>query len=568
MAVAGPPAVEGYSDAGALRGKVRALGKSKFVSYTALARTLGGHDVGLLTIGTGKVDEKPAVLIVSGMNSTRPVDTEVTLRVAQRLAKAAESDAEVRGLLDRVTFYCIAQAAPDGSEAFCEAPIRERDVNARPIDDDTDGQTDEDGPDDLNGDGLITVMRVEEAGGKYVVHPADERVMVEADSEKGEHGRYKIYIEGRDNDGDGELNEDPSGGVAFDRNFPFDYPYFKRGAGPHQVSEIETRVVADFAFDHPNIVLVWTLSGRDNLLNTWEPDKSAEENRIKTTLLGADAPYFNKIAETYEEVCGESEPPKASGGEGSFIEWSYFHYGRWSVATRPWWIPAPEDEAEDDGDADGEEEEEDGEDDEDEEDEEKKDESEEDKRGTEDRNALAWFEQQGTDGFVDWQAIEHPDLADKKVEIGGFKPFLRENPPAELLDELADGQYEFLLKLSDMLPRVKIAELKAEALGADVWRVTAAVVNEGVLPTVSEMGRLTRDPQRLQIELALPSGIELVTGHGRRTIRPLAGDGGRTEEKWLVRQLAGGKPTLTVRVWSPMAGSAERQVRLETKTSR
>jgi hypothetical protein len=164
MTLAGPPAIEGYGDAGVLRGKVRALGKSKYVSYKALARTLGGHNVGLLTVGTGKVDEKPAVLIVSGVDPTRPVDTEVTLRVAQRLVKAAESDAEVRGLLDRVTFYCVAQAAPGGADAFCEKPAREREVNARPIDDDTDGQTDEDGPDDLNGDGLITMMRVEDAG--------------------------------------------------------------------------------------------------------------------------------------------------------------------------------------------------------------------------------------------------------------------------------------------------------------------------------------------------------------------------------------------------------------------
>jgi hypothetical protein len=88
------------------------------------------------------------------------------------------------------------------------------------------------------------------------------------------------------------------------------------------------------------------------------------------------------------------------------------------VATRPWSIPAPDDEAEDDEDAEEEEEEEeDGE-------------SDEDERGVDDLNALAWFEQQEVDGFVDWQAIEHPDLTDKKVEIGGFKPFLRENPPS------------------------------------------------------------------------------------------------------------------------------------------
>lgn len=545
---AGPPAVVGYRDYRAHRANARALAKSDHVSYRSLAQTLDGHDVGLLTIGTGKVDEKPAILLVSGVNPTRLVDTEVTLRVVEQLVKAAESDDEVRGMLDRMTFYVITQAAPDAVKAFFEKPLRERDMNARPVDDDTDGQADEDGPNDLNGDGLITMMRVEDADGEYIAHPDDDRVMIEADPKKGERGRYQLYVEGRDDDGDGKINEDPPGGVAFDRNFTFDYPYFQRGAGPHQVSEVETRAVADFAFDHPNIVLVWTLSDRDNLLNKWEPDESAEEERIKTTLLADDAPYFDKIAEAYEEILGEDKPPETSPRAGAFVEWAYFHYGRWSVATRPWSIPPGKDEAEADEDNDNKEteEEEDGK-------------SEEDERGVNDLNALAWFEQRGVDGFVDWQAFEHPDLEGMKVEIGGFKPFLQGNPPADLFDGLAEDQYEFLLKLGDMLPRVKIEAVKAEALGADVWRVTARVVNEGALPTVCEMGQLTREPQRLQIELKLPEGVSFVTGHGRRTIGPLAGEGGREEEKWLVRCPAKKTPLLIVRVWSPMVGCVERQ---------
>jgi hypothetical protein len=559
MLAAAPPALEGYSDCRALIGKARALAKSELVGYTSLARTLGGREVGLLTVGTGEAEKKPALLVVGGIDPARPIDSEVVLRVAQRLVSEAGSDAEVRGLLDRVTFYCVVQAAPDGTEAFFEAPLREGDVNARPIDDDNDGQTDEDGPDDLNGDGLITVMRVEDTSGRHIVHPDNDRVMIEADAKKGERGRYRLYVEGRDNDGDGELNEDPPGGVAFDRNFTFDYPYFQRGAGPHQVSEAETRAIAEFAFEHANIVLVWTLSGRDNLLHRWKPNEAAEKNKIKTTLLAKDAPYFDNIAKVYEEIRGKSKPPEAAGGKGSFIEWAYFHYGRWSLATRPWWIPKAAkktDESEDGEDAGGEEKKKD--------DESAKD-SGKDNRGIDDLNALAWFEQQGVDGFVDWQPFEHPDLAGKKVEIGGFKPFLKNNPPAGMFDEVAGEQYVFLLKLGDMLPRVKIAELKAEPLGADVWRVTAAVVNEGVLPTASEMGRLTRDPQLLQVELMLPAGVSLVTGHARRSIAPLAGDGGRAEEKWLVRGASDKALMLKVRVWSPMAGSVTEEVRLGGK---
>ena len=31
---------------------------------------------------------------------------------------------------------------------------------------------------------------------------------------------------------------------------------------------------------------------------------------------------------------------------GSFLEWAYFHYGRWALGTRGWWAPEmkPEEE--------------------------------------------------------------------------------------------------------------------------------------------------------------------------------------------------------------------------------
>lgn len=548
LAIAAPPALEGYRDQRALRTAVRNLAKSKVVSCITLGRTFGGQEVSLLTVGTGTVDKKPALLIVGGIDPARPVDCEVVLRVVEQLASKATTDPEVCRLLDRVTVYGIVQAAPDGSEALFEKPLRQRHVNARPIDDDTDGRTDEDGPDDLNGDGLITIMRVEDADGPYIAHPKDDRVMIEADLEKGERGRYQIYVEGKDNDGDGKLNEDPPGGVAFDRNFTFDYPYFQPGAGSHQVSEIETRAIADFCYDHPNIVMVWTVCGRDNLLHPWKPGESAaeeeqegeeERDEIKTTLLAEDAPYFNEIAEAYSEIAGDIKPPELPGGKGAFLEWAYFHYGRWSLATRPWCIPSEANEEEGSDEA----EEDDG----------------DDSRGLDDLNALAWFKQQGMEGYVPWQPIQHPDLEGQKVEIGGFKPFLRDNPPAELLDGLAETQSKFLVELLGMLPRVELAEVKVEPLGAGVWRVTAVVVNEGKLPTASEMGRLSRQPQRLQVELKLPPRASLVTGHARRSLAPLAGEGGRAEEKWLVRVDSDKSPAFSVRAWSPMAGTATGQ---------
>ena len=85
-------------------------------------------------------------------------------------------------------------------------------------------------------------------------------MLIKADPARGEVGRYRLITEGIDNDHDEAFNEDPPGGVSFNRNFTAHYPFFGVGAGPHQVSEIETRAVADFAFSHSNIALVFSFA--------------------------------------------------------------------------------------------------------------------------------------------------------------------------------------------------------------------------------------------------------------------------------------------------------------------
>ena len=80
-----------------------------------------------------------------------------------------------------------------------------------------------------------------------MIDPADERALKRADATKGESGAYKVYFEGIDNDGDGFINEDGPGGVDLNRNFQHAYPYWQGDAGPHMVSEVETRAIMDFA---------------------------------------------------------------------------------------------------------------------------------------------------------------------------------------------------------------------------------------------------------------------------------------------------------------------------------
>jgi hypothetical protein len=556
---AAPPILPGYADYETYGRQIKALGAQPGVHLQSLGTTLGRREVYLLRIGTGSLDAKPAVLVVGGLHAPQLFHSELALRLAQRLVEGAKTDLAIQRLLAQVTFYVIPRPAPDASEAFFEKPYRERTGNLRPVDDDRDGRVDEDGPEDLNADGLITMMRVADPAGAYMPHPDDPRVLVQASRTANEQGRYRVYVEGRDRDGDEAYAEDGPGGVAFNRNFPFRYPTFQPDAGPYAVSEVETKAVADFAFGRTNIALVFTFTPQDNLVEPWKPDAQAESQPIKTRVLAADAPYFEHLGKLYRPMRDAKDPPAEPAGQGSFSEWAYFHYGRWSLACRAWWIPkvdagkkvsqnpgppasgpspakaagstAPKPDA----------------------------------RGADELNALRWFAREKIDGFVPWKPIEHPDFPGQKVELGGFKPFVRSNPPAAALDGLAQQHLKFLTRTVELLPRLTLGQAKAEPLGGGVWRVKIQVVNHGYLPTMSKMGQVAHQVQPLQAQIELGSNLALVTGSPRTELPVLAGNGGQAEHAWLVT--AHGTPPRAVRVraWSPAVGEVVTNIELLRK---
>jgi hypothetical protein len=372
-------------------------------------------------------------------------------------------------------------------------------------------------------------------------HPDDPRVMIEADPLKNEHGKYDLYVEGRHDDE--PARPDRGDGVAFNRNFPFHYPYFKAAAGPNAVSEIETRAIADFAFDHHNIATVFCFSPEDNLMHVWKPDDN--EGKVKSHIQRSDLLQYEFIAERYRKLLGASDPPPTPAGEGSFSEWAYMQFGRWSFAARGWWIPkvaAPAQPMREGGKH-----------------EEKK---AEEARGAEQVNALRWFKQEKIDGFVPWTPIKHPDFPGKTVEVGGFKPFLLDNPPAKLLDPLAAKHTDFVLELARLLPRVKIQEAKVEPLGAGIQRITVTVVNSGYLPTSSEIGRITGEIWPMLLVLDAPKGSTYLKGTPQQELGRLR-SGEKSEWSWLIRTPDGTQGKATITVSAPAVGSDTTTVELK-----
>ena len=268
---AGAQAPPKYHDHAALTKALQALvGAARATArLESIAKTRGGRDIWALEIanpGGVPPGKRPALLIAAGFEGDHLVGSEIALSVAESLVKNAASDPEVKSRLDGSTIYVIPRVNPDGAEGFF-APLKTGfRANASPFDDDNDGRIDEDGPEDLNGDGFITVMRVKAAGGEYMIDPDEPRLMKRADPKKGESGSYKLFTEGTDNDGDGFINEDPPGGTDIGRNFAHEYPYYKADAGPHMISEAESRGLMDWIIAHRNVAAILTFGESDNLI--------------------------------------------------------------------------------------------------------------------------------------------------------------------------------------------------------------------------------------------------------------------------------------------------------------
>ncbi|MCK7499574.1 MAG: hypothetical protein MZW92_61125 [Comamonadaceae bacterium] len=167
----------------ALAGANKAL-----VRVESIGKSRGGRDLWAIEIaGPGAVPpgKRPALLVAAGFEGDDLTGTELALAVAEHLARNAAGDPAVKARLEASTVYVLPRINPDGAEGFF-APLKTgQRTNANPFDDDNDGRVDEDGPEDLNGDGFITVMRVPAAGGEYMADPDEPRLMKQADPEEG-----------------------------------------------------------------------------------------------------------------------------------------------------------------------------------------------------------------------------------------------------------------------------------------------------------------------------------------------------------------------------------------------
>src|SRR5688572_13241912 len=193
-------AQDAYSNFAAQSNRLTSLTKSypQLTRLTSLTKTAGGKDIWQLTIGSGNFDQKPAIVIAGGIEGNHLLGTELAISFAENLLKSSTADS-IQMLLAKTTFYIFPNMSPDAMEQYFDKLRYARQGNASITDDDRDGKPNEDGYEDLDGNGKITWMRIESPIGDYKTHPDDARILVKADLAKGEQGKYLLRTEGLDN---------------------------------------------------------------------------------------------------------------------------------------------------------------------------------------------------------------------------------------------------------------------------------------------------------------------------------------------------------------------------------
>lgn len=514
-----------YSNFSQQTARLNALAKSypQYAQLRSLTKTTGGKDIWQLTVGSGNMDSKPALLIVGGVEGRQLLGTELAIGFAEELLKSSGTDS-IKALLNKTTFYIFPNMSPDAMEQYFSSLRYERQGNATSTDDDRDGKFNEDGFDDLDGDGKITWMRMESPVGLFRPNPDDPRVLVKADLSKGEKGLYELFTEGRDNDKDGSFNEDGEGGVWFNKNFSFKHPSFTAGSGEYPVSENETRALLDYLYERFNVYAVVSFGTNNNLSSPYTYNAAAASQTITAGWLEPDTKINALVSELYNKETGLKDAPKTTAAGGDFLSWAYYHYGRYSFSTPGWWVPKT-----------------------------KPDSTKKEKAFTmEDPSAnyLRWAASQGiTNTYTEWKSIQHPDFPGRKVEIGGIDPFVLTTPPYSLTTELVKKNNRFLVKLAGYQPELDILNIKTEKVGAGITRVTIDLVNKGALASHSKLGERNYWVKRIRVKLNTGNNQSVVSGKKLQTLTAL--DGYSSEQlTWLIK----GTGKLSIEAGSPTTG--------------
>jgi len=510
-----------------------------------LGRSHEGREIRVVAAtnqATGPASAKPAWWIDGNIHAAELAASNACLYYLHWLEENYGRNAEVTRMLDTRAIYACPRINPDGAEwALADKPkyIRSS-TRAYPFDEDpVDGLNIE----DVDGDGRILSMRVEDPNGGYKEHPEDARLLIpRGPADYG--GRYwRVIPEGTLVNFDGveiRVNRDKQG-LDLNRNFPSGWrqEFEQLGAGPYPTSEPEVRSVVDYITRHRNIgggISFHTHSGVILRPFSSEPDDKmpAEDLWLYKAFgkKGSELTGYPNIS-IYHDF--KYHPKQVITGG---FDWIYEHLGQffWTVEM---WAPVKE-------------------------------------AGVESYNFIEWYREHppeddlkllqwsdrdlAGEGYISWYPFDHPQLG--RVELGGWnKLAIFRNPPKKYLEREVKRFPEWITYQALTLPRLEKFKAEVQSLGGDTWRVRFAVQNSGYLPSYVTKRALERKVTRGVIyTIELPAGAQLIAGKPRvegaqlegRANRPslqaflpnldLTGDRGQCE--WTLRAPRGSSVTV------------------------
>jgi hypothetical protein len=425
----------------------------------SLGKSYGGRDMWVITITDfehGDAERKPAFWIDAAIHANEIQATEVSLYTAWYLCEMQARSPFVKQLLEERTFYIAPMLSPDSRDEHFYNPNTTHSprTGQRPVDDDKDGRIDEDKPNDLNGDGHITQMRIRDPNGKYKPHADHPQWMVRV--KDGEKGEFRLLgSEGIDNDGDGEVNEDGDGYYDPNRDWPADWQpsYVQYGAFRYPFSILENRLIGDFLMAHPNIAGVVSYHNAGGMLLRGPGLKESSYAPADVQLYDQLGKQGEKILPGYRYLVTATDLYEVYGGS---TDWTYQHLGILSFTTELW-APFNFFRQQEHGGY----------------------------FGSEESHQLFNKYLLLGDGFVDWEEVEHPQYG--KIEVGGLKKNWMRQPPSFLLEEECHRNMAFTLYFADQMPQVKVNSIEVKSLGGDVHEVTAVIANTKLLPTHTQV---------------------------------------------------------------------------------
>lgn len=436
----------------------------KFLTYSSLGQSYGGRDIMLMTINnpdTGDEMDKAAMYIEANVHGNEIQGAEVSLYTIWYLMENYGRIDMVTRLVDERVFYIVPTVNPDGRQYFFEDTGSGARTGHVPVDSDNDGLYDEDGPDDLNGNGVVDTIRKYVPGeGTHRISHDDRRILEPVPA--GEKGDWIILgREGIDNDGDGRVNEDGPGGYDPNRNWASDWQpnYIQGGSMDYPFQLPSARAVNDFLVSHPNIAGVQSYHNTGGMLlrgpgAEWQGRYPREDIALYDAL----GEQGERMLPYYDYIVIWSGLYTVHGG---FIDWTNDGLGIVSFSNELWaggqYYNSPD----------------------------LKDQQRDPDSPIAGQKGSYFFDDylEFGDQYVEWEPFDHPQYG--AVEMGGWKKMRGRVPPRFMNEELSHRNMAFTLYQADEMPMMQLGEPMVEKVGGDVFRVRVDIENTRLTPTIT-----------------------------------------------------------------------------------